>query len=273
MRLTVRHSTVYTYDTPISYLIQAIRLTPRPHDGLMVRRWSVTAESGRVMPEHVDGFGNIVHTHTVHTEALTATVTVEGEVDTADTFGIIRGAVETLDPAFYLSESEQTRADPAITAMALDVAKARLAGPELLHALMLRIRQRIAFQTGETHVHTTGAEALRDGAGVCQDHAHVFIAAARALGFPARYVSGYLWTGNDDVSPASHAWGEAFVSELGWVGFDIANRVCPTDAYVRVAVGRDYHDAAPVRGVRRGGHDERMSVSVRVAAQQAAQQQ
>lgn len=272
MRLIIRHTTVYTYDTPITYLIQAVRMTPQPHDGLSIRRWSVTTGSGLAMPSFVDGFGNTVQTHTVRTEALTTSLCVEGEVETTDTFGVIRNALEPLDPQFYLSETPQTASNAAIAALALDVGKVRASDPERLHALMTRIRQRIDFRTGETHVHTTGAEALREGAGVCQDHAHVFIAAARVLGFPARYISGYLWTGNDDVSPASHAWAEAYLPSLGWVGFDIANRLCPTDAYVRVAVGRDYHDAAPVRGVRRGGQDERMSVSVRVSAQQVSQQ-
>lgn len=272
MRLAIRHTTVYTYDTPISYLIQAIRLTPRPHDGQAIRRWSVTSDGNRPMPQFTDGFGNIVNTHTVRSQAQATTLHVEGEVDTSDTFGIVRNAVETIDPDFYRVETAQTVADEAIRSMARSVGKPGMSDPERLHALMLHIRQRIGFQTGQTDVHTTGADALRDGKGVCQDHAHVFIAAARTLGFPARYVSGYLWVADEDVSPASHAWAEALVPAVGWIGFDIANRLCPTDAYVRVATGRDYQDAAPVRGIRRGGMDERMSVSVQVRAGLAAQQ-
>ena len=115
---------------------------------------------------------------------------------------------------------------------------------------------------------TTAADALARGFGVCQDHAHLFIAAARLIDIPARYVSGYLWTGVDaQPFDASHAWAEAFVPELGWVGFDPANRICPTENYIRVAVGLDYSAAAPVRGLRRGPAEESLDVEVQVRRQ------
>ena len=117
---------------------------------------------------------------------------------------------------------------------------------------------------------TTAGEALRSGAGVCQDHSHVFISAARVLGIPARYVGGYLWTGQPE-SEASHAWAEAYVEDLGWVGFDPSNRICPTEAYVRSSIGLDYAAAAPIRGVRRGNAAERLAVSISVLAEDGQQ--
>ena len=114
--------------------------------------------------------------------------------------------------------------------------------------------KRVAYEVGVTNTHTTAADALKDGRGVCQDHAHVFISAARSLGIPARYVSGYLLAGTgDEPSDANHAWAEAWLDGLGWVGFDPANGVCPTDRYVRLASGLDAAFAAPIRGTRRGG--------------------
>ena len=128
---------------------------------------------------------------------------------------------------------------------------------------MLGIAEAVAYKPGETHVHTTGAEALEQGSGVCQDHAHIFCAAARALDIPARYVSGYMTQGvGHDAHTASHAWGEAFVDSLGWVGFDPTNRACPDESYVRTAIGLDYSEAGPMRGVRAGGGDEELSVRV-----------
>jgi transglutaminase-like putative cysteine protease len=142
---------------------------------------------------------------------------------------------------------------------------------EKLHALLGAVRDRVEYVTGATDTHTSAAEALADGKGVCQDHAHIFVAAARSLGIPARYVTGYLVLDGQDTADAHHAWAEAWVENLGWVGFDVANRVCPTERYVRLATGLDAGYAAPIIGSRRGGSVEKLDVSVRVQ-QQSVQQ-
>jgi len=134
-----------------------------------------------------------------------------------------------------------------------------------LHNLASAVRDAMDYQIGVTDVQTAAADALERGAGVCQDHAHVFIATARLLGIPARYVGGYLWTGPESRDyDASHAWAEAYVPDRGWVGFDPANRICPTASYIRASVGLDYWSAAPVRGVRKGTSTETMAVKVTV---------
>ena len=142
-----------------------------------------------------------------------------------------------------------------------------------LHALLGAVRDRVEYVPGATDTHTSAAEALADGKGVCQDHAHIFIAAARTLAIPARYVTGYLVLDGQSTADAHHAWAEAWVEGLGWVGFDVANRVCPTDCYVRLAVGLDAGYAAPIIGSRRGGETETLDVSVTVQQQQQNSQQ
>jgi transglutaminase-like putative cysteine protease len=263
MRLQVRHQTAYHYASPIDYAIQTLRLSPRPHDGLAVVRWRVRGEGRHDLPSFVDGFGNLAHSHTVNRPHSSAAVFVEGEVETRSTDGVVRGAAEPLPPAFFLRATPLTAADPAIGALARSVT----GDSELdrLYALMNAVRDRLDYRPGVTDAATTAAAALVAGAGVCQDHAHLFIAAARLLGIPARYVGGYLWTG-DEVREyeASHAWAEAYVDHLGWVGFDAANRICPGEAYIRTAIGLDYWSAAPVRGVRRGEASERLAVKVSV---------
>ena len=129
-------------------------------------------------------------------------------------------------------------------------------------------RSRSCVSPGAHHAipPSTAAEALAQGAGVCQDHAHIFIAAARALGVPARYVAGYL-APNFEGAHETHAWAEAYVGDLGWVGFDPANRQCPTDAYIRLCAGFDAADAAPVRGAVSFGAGEALDVQVEVAQQ------
>ncbi|HEX3499622.1 MAG TPA: transglutaminase family protein [Stellaceae bacterium] len=263
MRLQVRHQTAYHYASLIHYAIQTLRLTPQPHDGLGVLRWRVRGEGRRALPSFVDGFGNLAHTHTVNHPHSSAAVFVEGEVETQPTDGVVRGAAEPLPPIFFLRPTALTSPDAALADFAASITGA--SELDRLYGLMNAVRDRIDYRPGVTHAATPAAAALVASAGVCQDHAHVFIAAARLLGIPARYVGGYLWTGDDiHEYEASHAWAEAYVEHLGWVGFDAANRVCPGEAYIRTAIGLDYWSAAPVRGLRRGEASERLAVKVSV---------
>jgi transglutaminase-like putative cysteine protease len=263
MRLQVRHQTAYHYASPIHYAIQTLRLTPRSHEGLVVVRWQVRGEARGPLPSFIDGFGNLAHTHTVNHSHDSAAVFVEGEVETQATDGVVRGAAEPLPPAFFLRPTGLTMPDPALAELAAMASGA--SELDRLYALMHAVRDRIDYRPGVTDAATPAAAALVAAAGVCQDHAHVFIAAARLLGIPARYVGGYLWTGDDlHEYEASHAWAEAYVEHLGWVGFDAANRVCPGEAYIRTAIGLDYWSAAPVRGLRRGEASERLAVKVSV---------
>jgi len=270
MRLQIRHETRYRYASPIAYAIQTLRLSPSPYDGLQILRWRVRGESSRELPWFIDGLGNLTHCHTVNQPHSSAAILVEGEVDTSVADGIVRGSTELLPPLYFVRSTELTAADPAIEELAALAAK-EAAPLDRLHALMHAVRERIDYRLGATDVATTAAAALRNGAGVCQDHAHVFISAARLLGVPARYVSGYLWTGQGGESDAAHAWAEAYVDDLGWVGFDAANRVCPTEAYIRMSIGLDYWSAAPVRGVRRGVASEHLAVKVEVTQAGAEQ--
>ena len=190
-------------------------------------------------------------------------IIAEGIVEVTDTAGVVRGLTCAAPEAVFLRQTRSTAPNAALKSLADRQLHGRPA-LEGLHALMAEIHARVAYELGSTHAHTTAAEAFADGRGVCQDHAHIFIAAARAGGIPARYVTGYLVTGQGASSTAAHAWAEALDADLGWVGFDPANAKCPTDNYVRVAAGLDSAGVAPVRGSRRGGAAERMRVEVRV---------
>jgi transglutaminase-like putative cysteine protease len=264
MRLQVSHQTLYAYDASVASAAQTLRLTPRSYDGLNVLHWKVWCDTKRDLPSFTDGFGNIAHTHTVNRLHERTTVFVEGEVETSTCHGVVRGTHEPLPPLFFLRRTRLTMPDPAIEALARGVASGGSVLKQL-HGLLNAVRDKVEYRPGTTDPATTAAAALAKGAGVCQDHTHIFIAAARLLDIPARYVGGYLWTGFQSLEyEASHAWAEAFVHDLGWVGFDPSNRICPTDAYIRTSVGLDYWSAAPVRGVRRGGAAESLAVSVKV---------
>jgi transglutaminase-like putative cysteine protease len=266
MRLKLRHQTHYAYDSPARGVIQILRLTPRNHETQFVRRWRVEIDADCRLDRDEDAFGNITHTFSLESRVESMTILVEGEVDVAEDSGIIRGTYERFPLPFWRSGTALTQWNSAIEAYAQDQL-AQEGGDTIafLHRLCGSIHQDFAFKIGETEVSTTALEAFAARSGVCQDYAHVFIAAARSQGIPARYIGGYFLRSDTVEQEAGHAWAEAYVPALGWVGFDPAHG-CSTDSrYIRVATGRDYLEAAPVRGARLGGVGETMQVAVHLS--------
>jgi transglutaminase-like putative cysteine protease len=264
MRIRVDYSTHDRYAAPAKSIIQVLRLTPRAHEGQRVGRWQVDMDADAKLTRGEDAFGNIIHTAYVAGPVSELELAVSGEVETWETHGVVRDAVERFSPEVFLRPTPLTAADAGLLALARD-AQVAAPGDELdrLHRLMMAIHHGVAFDTAPTDAATTAAEAFALKRGVCQDLSHIFIAAARAMGAPARYVSGHLARDDGEiVQQASHAWAEAHVGGLGWVGFDPVNGLCPTPAYIRVAIGLDYLGAAPVRGSRSGGGEETMTVSL-----------
>jgi transglutaminase-like putative cysteine protease len=264
MRIRISHETVYRYEEPPRGVIQTLRLTPRNHDGQYVENWRIDVSENCQLDQHEDAFGNITHVFSAEGPFSELRVQVEGEVDTQDTAGIVKGAIERFPPSLYLRETPLTKPDDAIISFAVDARQA--AGDDvlkLMHLVLNRLHGDMRFDTDPTQPTTTAAESFTLKRGVCQDLSHIFIAAVRSLGIPARYVGGYFHR-NDGVieQDAGHAWAEAFVPDLGWVAFDTANGISATDAHVRVAVGLDYLGAAPVRGMRYGGSGETLAVKV-----------
>jgi transglutaminase-like putative cysteine protease len=276
MRLHVRHATSYAYDQPMRFVVQSHRLTPSQSAGQKVLEWSVTAEGAAFGASFVDGAGDRVSTMTVHGPVSRIDILVEGLVETTDTAGVLRGLREVVSPRAYLRSSPATKANGALTVLK-DEALARAGDADELaraHLLSAAVSEAIEYRPGSSDAHTTAAEALEMGEGVCQDHAHALIALAHAAELPARYVTGYLLAGDEgDADQASHAWAEVHVTGLGGVGFDAANRCCPAERYSRLASGRDAVGAAPIRGMSRGGGEEAMEVSVVVASAGQSQSQ
>ena len=272
MRIRISHLTSYVYGTPATSVIQMLRLTPRNHDGQYVARWRMDVSIDCRLDHHEDAFGNLTHTFSTDGPFSDLAVMVEGEVETRDTQGIVRGTVERFPPSLYLRATALTTPDADICAFAAASRDAEDGNVlNLLHHMLERLHDDMVYDTDPTQVATTAVQAFALKRGVCQDLTHIFIAAARSLAIPARYVGGYFRRDDGvDEQGAGHAWAEAFVPELGWVAFDPANGLCATDAHVRVAVGLDYLGAAPLRGTRYGGGGEVMSVKVRV--DQASQQ-
>lgn len=269
MLIMVSHVTRYTYDEPVNYTVQSLRLTPAQFKGQRIANWHVRVPGCSKSLQFKDGFGNAVDLVTVYARHHELMIEAGGTVETSDCSGVVSGLAKSIPARVFLKETDQTRPDSAIRELAQSVGEKDPL--DRVHALAGTVRDRIDYVAGITDNHTSAGAALADGKGVCQDHAHVFISAARTLGIPARYITGYLMMDDAQPADAHHAWAEAWIDPLGWVAFDIANRVCPTDRYVRLAAGLDAGYAAPIIGSRRGGASEKLEVSVAVQ-QQSAQQ-
>ncbi len=266
MQLRVHHSTQYVYTDPVNYALQQVRLTPQSSASQKIMTWHIHLEGAERHVQFHDAHGNLVDLIEFSTGAEAVTVTVSGLVETTNTHGVI-GAHKMMMPLwFFLRQTALTTPGQAVEAL---VAKARLADNGLddvqrLHRLSERILEAVPYMIGQTISTTTAEEALRQASGVCQDHTHIFLSAARRLGYPARYVSGYLMMTDRIDQEASHAWAEAYLEGLGWVGFDVSNAISPDEKYIALARGLDYKDCAPTTGFLRGATAENLVVSIQV---------
>jgi transglutaminase-like putative cysteine protease len=274
MRLTIDHTTRYGYEHPPKQLIQLLRLTPRADAHQRVLEWGIQTPGRQSV--HTDSFGNLTHTHVLTAPQAEFTVTVRGVVEVAPlSNGMLWTAEDPSDgvPALaFLVPTPLTAGFGALDALVCQAlpqaatGSAPPASPADLLRLAAHICDALPYQPGATDATTSAEAAFVAGAGVCQDHAHAMIAACRVLDWPARYVSGYVDPGHSRAA-ASHAWVDVFLRG-SWFSVDVTNGSFASDAHCRLAVGRDYLDACPVRGVREGGHTEQMDVQVRVLTQQ-----
>lgn len=264
MLLTINHISRYHYDAPVQYALQQLRLTPKQRQGQNVITWSIEVEGGQKQLQFEDQHNNTVNLISIDPGRQDIAVICKGEVDLTDSSGVI-GQHGGFAPLWYFRRStDLTKPGKAIRNLVSEVRKLELSGLEQAHALSAMIIEHVPYATGETHSETTAEEALKHGEGVCQDHSHIFLSAARLLGYPARYVSGYLMMSDRVDQDATHAWAEAYIDDLGWVGFDISNGYSPDERYVRVATGLDYKGAAPISGMRYGSSGEKLSVELQV---------
>ena len=263
MRLAVKHNTVYRFDPPMHGIVQSLRLWPSQCESQTVLDWVVNIEGTIRGASFRDGAGDWIETAALRAPVSEIVVQVEGTVETTDLSGVLRGHRERVRPAVYMRPSHFTKPDHDIKELAKRATEGAGSELEKAHALSAAIGEAIRYTPGRTDPATTATEALAQGHGVCQDHAHAMISAAISQGIPARYVTGYLHA-DGDIAEASHAWAELYVAGLGWVGFDASNGVCPDQHYIRLGSGFDSVDAAPIRGVAQGRGVEALDVDVSV---------
>lgn len=257
MKLSISHDTTYSYEHQVRSSVQYLRLTPQNSERQKVLDWQLTLP-GPVRAQH-DPYGNILHVLSLEEPHDSLVIHASGQVEIDTSFD---GEHDSQAPHPFMRSTALTVADAALSEFALQHCgerRDRAALIELMHALALAM----PYQPGSTAVDSTAAESFARGAGVCQDHAHAFLACVRSLGLPARYVSGYLCS-EDSEHLASHAWAEVWLDGV-WYSFDVTNGLSRPERHLKLAVGMDYLDACPVRGMRRGGGGEQMHAQVQVS--------
>jgi transglutaminase-like putative cysteine protease len=265
MRLSIEHRTTYRFTAPQGRVVQMLRMTPDNTHDQTVADWHIAVDCDARMTHHRDGFGNATTMLYCAGPVEEIELTVTGDVVTSSSAGIVQGSNEVLPPSLFLRATPATAADAAITAFTQEVSGAAdIAG---LHRLNLAIHERYAADAGRPVQGLTAARAFDRPALTARDMTQIFIAGARALGAPARYVTGYCDLAGDH-RPTPHGWAEAFVPDSGWIGFDPLLGLSPEEHHVRVAIALDAGGAAPVQGSRLGDGQERLDVDVTVQSEE-----
>jgi len=263
MRIVISHHATFAFAPPARALVQNLRLTPRSFESQYVLRWRLSVDVDGALRRCEDSLGNVVHafSHPGHLERFA--VAAIGEVETSDAVGVVRGAVEPLPSVMFLRLSPLALANGALREFAADAVGATADRLERLHRLMAAVHAAMAYEPSAAESPGVAAEAFALRRGDAREFAHVFIACARWLEIPARFVSGYL----ADAAPPPQglfAWAEAETPGLGWVAFDAVHKLCADPRYVRVAVGFDGLGAAPFRTGHSAGAAAQVEAKIRI---------
>ena len=264
MELQISHTTRYSFSYPIVHGLQRLRLKPKNTHGQEVLDWRMALTGARQEAIYEDEHHNSTTLVSMEPGGREVTVTCSGRVRTSDNAGVLGEHLGHMPLWCFLRPTPLTRAGRHVRSLTATLGREYDNDIERAHALSALIIDRLAYRIGFTDAETTAEQALGSEGGVCQDHAHIFIAAMRHLGHPARYVSGYLMMNDRTQQDATHAWAEAHFDHIGWIGFDVSNGHSPDQRYIRVATGLDYRDAAPVRGMRYGTAQENLVVQLQV---------
>ena len=263
MRIRITHEIVHRFAPPARTINQMLRLTPLSFDSQYLLRWRVDVHADGALRHVEDAHGNAVSSYSHHGLIERLGVLAAGEVETSDAAGVVRGAVEPLPAEMYLRESPLAHVNGALRDFAADAAKGAADPLDSMHRLMGALHETIAFHPEEKDAAGSPVEAFALRRGRARDFAHIFIACARYLGVPARFISGYR-VGGEGAEPAGvHEWAEAHLPVLGWVAFDATAPICPDERYIRVAVGFDGQDGAMTRSACSGG-EEKVETAIRV---------
>lgn len=261
MRLKIYHRTEYHYEKSVHHSIQELRLIPRTEAGQLIHSWKIYAPAR--LTESVDAFGNLSHIFVMETNYADMILEAEGEVETSAAYEYF-DEPNSLSPYYSLQQTDLTDPSEKMVTFFKSNLPTEPSIPQLLE-LAEAVKDKIVYITGSTHFETKAAESFELGAGVCQDHAHIMLGLCRESNIPARYVSGYFHA-SSSPNLASHAWVDVCVDiDKGhWISIDVTHACLTDERHVRLAIGRDYTSAAPVKGVRSGGGKEELLARISI---------
>ena len=280
MRYSVRHVTRFAYDAPVGESVMEVRMQPRSDALQRCLQFSFTTVPVARVMTYPDHDGNNIHFFNIPARHARLTLTAEALVECMpppdlpgslgpDAWIELDAVARSGEWWEYLAPSTFTRPTRGLEQLARQFAIGRSEDPlALLRRAMALMYEHFEYKPQTTRVDSPIDEALEARSGVCQDFAHIFIALARPLGVPMRYVSGYLFRNEHSADRsgdgATHAWVEAFLPTLGWIGLDPTNNLVASERHIRVAIGRDYADVPPTRGVYKGLSSVRSELAVAV---------
>ena len=268
MELSIKHKTKYEYVNPIGNLIQTTKLYPSENNALKIINWNVTRDAAKKSKIYTDGEANNIQNFSNKNKVKNINFTVNGKVQTFDTKGIYKNPLDKINPLVYLRNTPLTESDSEIVELGNDAKNGISDNIEISHKLLKLVAERVEYKPLTTSNETSAIIAYKQRKGVCQDQAHIMIAAARSIGIPARYVNGYMHNNSHNSEyQSTHAWAEFYIENLGWVGFDSTNNCSPDERYIRVSCGLDANYAAPIKGVFYGNNNsnsfiENLEISV-----------
>jgi len=262
MRIRVSHQIIHRFAPPARTVNQLLRLTPLSFDSQYVLRWRVSVDADGALRETEDAHGNAVTSLSHHGLIERLIITAAGEVETSDGAGVVRGVAERLPPEMYLRDSPLAHINGTLRAFAAEATQASADPLDSMHRLMAALHEALPYHPDDQDAAGSAVEAFALRRGRARDFAHIFIACARFLGIPARFVTGYR-IGDETGRAGVHEWAEAHIPELGWIAFDATCPICPDDRYLRVAIGFDGQDGVITRSAHSGG-EEKVETAVRV---------
>ncbi len=281
LQYVVRHTSRFAYSAPISESMMEVRMQPRSDGRQRCLRFELTTQPRARVFAYQDSLGNVVHHFDIPSRHSRLWLTADAVVEMAPASALPESLPDTVwddldeiaaggERWHSLQASKFALQTPLLASLAEELAWKRDGDPlTLMRRLNYALFHTFTYAQSETHVDSPIDDALKARAGVCQDLAHIMIALGRRIGIPCRYVSGYLSPSSEghdrSAEGATHAWAEAYLPTLGWVGFDPTNDVLAGDRHIRVAVGRDYGDVPPTRGVFRGEAGSALDVLVTVS--------
>ena len=263
---TIQHSTTYNYDYSPLWVIHKVALTPQNNKRQNVIEWNLIVKGGNIELTSNDHFGNIINL--VKSKNKSISITAYGTVNIKDDSGITGHEKSLIPIDCYLNHTVFTKPGKNIFKLIQTIEKNIDTPLVLFHKISHLIKNSVIYKKNKTNTNTSAEDACEIGYGVCQDHTHILISVARELGYPARYVSGYMNLNNSEKIEASHAWAEIFFNDLGWVGYDVSNGISPNENYIFLSRGFDYNDVAPIKGVKIGISKEKLSTGITIKENQ-----